>query len=339
MYRIAPFIAAFVIMLPGLVRAAPAPITDYIPARDDALRMGIALAPAAVTGITDDTQLFEMAEALWAWQMLGDRAAIKGDDEQYRASSLKSNLLYYELIRRHPKRSDLYWRVARNLYDAGEMTPTDDKEARKKLYEEMVAITKKCIDDVDPKDAGCVFYYGVGMGRQATQRGVLASLFAVDDIEGALMSSEKLEANYPLPAWDEPLLADIYYAASVAYRVLPDNWLIKLITGVRGDKGKALQYIRKAVAIQPYRLELEKELAVALICYGDDEDKPELITEAKVLIKKMNEGAFDRYDVRSTDTIDKRHASELIAHRDQACGYSRDGYQNVSEEAIKNAKK
>jgi len=116
------------------------------------------------------------------------------------------------------------------------------------------------------------------------------------------------------------------------YRVVP-QWLchfpLKQIVGTCGDKKKSVKYQRKAVACLPNSIEMNKELAVSLLCHGQENNRPEEIEEARKILKNLHSMS----EFALFDTIDKEHATTLLADPSLACGYQRDAQQEVSQEA------
>ena len=52
-------------------------------------------------------------------------------------------------------------------------------------------------------------------------------------------------------------LGNLYYAASAFYRVAPDWPGVEWVIGTRGDKDRALDYIERAIAISPMRVDYQ----------------------------------------------------------------------------------
>jgi len=294
--------------------------------------------PIAALDQYGEAELFLGAKWLDNWGKLAAQAPVSGSPAEYLAGHRKAKVIFEHLRTRNPN-EPAYWAAnAGALYNIGEMVVSAPTERRLALYKEMVELTTTCVERVDPDYAYCWLLMGVAYGRLGTTRGVLSSAFLADDVEGAWKKT--MAMNPPGRNFTgDPITVDTRYGLSTFYRMVPDRWLVKLITGTRGDKAKSVRLIRTAAAIQPYRLELQKELAVALLCFGADEDDADAIRSGKALLNDIITGKFDRRDVRATDEIDKRHARQLLANPpERACGYSRDGFQDLSEKALKKAK-
>lgn len=289
-------------------------------------------------GANDAATLYEAAEWLNNWSKMIDRAPIVGDKASYLAAIHKANKIYQHLHEVDATKAAYLIGMASSMYNVGEMFPEEAKDKRMARYEKMVELMKTCVEEVDPKNAICWTLLGVAYGRLGTTRGVLSSAFLAKNVESAW--EKALELNSPHVSLNgDPITIDTTYGLAVFYRIVPDHWLVQLITRTRGNKKKSIAYLRRIAELQPDRLELQKELAVALLCYGDDESEMAAIAEAKEILRNLIAGKFDARDNRMTDEIDKAHAQELLNRpAKDACGYSRDGFQDLSDDALQEAK-
>ncbi|MBW1899540.1 MAG: hypothetical protein JRI61_10835, partial [Deltaproteobacteria bacterium] len=235
------------------------------------------------------------------------------------------------------KLAEPYWRKGRNIYDRLEKIPRDQKPEKKELirqYLELEALADKCIE-LDEKDAQCRMWKGVGIGRRGTTQGVLKSLFMASDLEDTWLKAESLGLTYRSKDGTSIAKCGNSYALGMFYRVVPE-WLcyfpLKQIVGTCGDMKKSVEYQRKAFACQSDDIQITKELAVSLLCYGQKYDKPEDIEEAKKLLISLQ----SLREIRPFDKIDKEHAKMLLADISIACGYQRDKQQEQSKDAYDN---
>ncbi len=289
-------------------------------------------------GQQDAGRLFEAGDWLASWSLMADRAPVEGTSADFLAAKRKAKAIFAHLRGRQPGDAAILAQLAGVNYGIGELLPEDAKDERMALYEEMVEVAEYCVEQVDPDDAQCLHEWAVGIGRAATTRGVLASLFSAKDVEKTWLRALDLQPADRSLAGD-PLINDIRYGLGVYYRIVPDNWLVRLLAGTRGDKSKSVKYFSDAAADTPNRLELQKELAVALLCYGDDEDDDASIQKGRSILEQIIAGEFDKTDLRATDEIDKVHAQVLLDSKpSRACGYSRDGFQDVSDESVEKLK-
>lgn len=314
-----------------LVATAAAPAgAQYGPrARPPAgsLEAALALTPAQAAAMSPDARV-AAASWLWWWKHMGPAAPVQGSVADWIAAGRKGTAILRTVIRDAPKDPRAYWMLAEANYDIGELLPEDEVAGRTALYEEMITVARRCVTEVDPKNGACWHFYATGKGRLSTTRGLLDSMFEAKDVENAWLKAWELQPKDVLPNGD-PMTANIAYGLSVFYRMVPDLWIVKLVIGTRGDIDKSLDYVRKASTIQPWRLELQKELAVTLLCRAEKKDDEENRAEGMAILRRIVAGEFDAGDPRAFNAIDRRHAAELLERPERACGYSRDGYEEV----------
>lgn len=244
------------------------------------------------------------------------------------------------LVTRSSAEPGAYWMIARSKYDIGEILSRTPDEAKKneaerlKLYAESLKVAQTCVQKIAPNDGNCWFWIGTSLGRQSTAKGVLNSLFSAKEVEKAWLRALELKPSYRTMG-GEPQMNNIRYGLGVFYRMVPDSWLVRLVAGVRGDIAKGVTYFREAVDVEPNRIELRKELAVALLCQAERTDEAAAAAEARGHLESIAAGKYEGLDPRNTDATDKRHAVELLKNPAIACGYSRDGVQDLDESKIK----
>lgn len=250
-----------------------------------------------------------------------------------------SDKVIAEAMKLCPKMAELYWRKARNDYDRIELIPRNKKPSKDQLiarYRTMERQADQCIA-LAPNDGCCYQWKGIAMGRRGTTQGVLSSLKEAPDLERAFLKAEKLAPQYRAENGTANALGDTYDGLGQFYRVVPE-WLctfgIKQIVGVCGDLKKSVAYHRKAVAREPKRIEYQKDLAVALLCYGQKHDDQSAVAEGKKILAALQ--ALP--NVKYSDPIDKEHAKMLLQNPDLACGYSRDAQQEQSQSAYQGPK-
>ncbi len=258
--------------------------------------------------------LFSEAEDLWAANKFTD-----------------SNRVLDELLASDPKNSEALWRVARNFYDMGESLSVTAKDERFRLYTEVENYGKKC-READPKDGNCDFWIGVGIGRQGTTRGLLTQIRNAKRIRDLWLTAIRHAPPYRSRDGTADIPGDIYLALGIYYRLIPDWWIMQVVMGVRGDIDDSVEYLRKSVALEPRRIEYLKELGVSLICRGTKEKSEADIEEGRANLRDL-QGVPP---IKPYDGIDKEHALLILSDPQMACGYSRDGQQEISEkEALK----
>jgi len=229
-----------------------------------------------------------------------------------------------------PGLAEIYWREARNIYDRSEALPRDKRPGKQesiKLYNQIISLADKCIS-LSANDGLCWHWKGVGIGRRGSTKGVLYSLPDLRQLEAVMNKAEALKPSYRSENGSANGMGDIYDAHGMLYRIVPDWFLLKTLFGARGDMVKSVDYQRKAVALEPQRIEYNKELGVSLICYGSKKNDPQAVEEGRAYLKKIEALPV----IKSSDRVDKDHARILLENPDLACGYSRDAQQVQSKE-------
>jgi len=241
-----------------------------------------------------------------------------------------------ELARKKcPDRAEVLWRTARNEYDRIERIPRDRKPPKEELvkrYKKVEKLADKCIQ-LDQKDGNCWLWKAVGIGRRSSTQGMLAAIPMVDDMERTLLKALELKPGYRAIDGTANSTADLNSMLGIFYRVLPEwtcTFPFNEILGTCGDLDKSIEFHRKAVEMEPGRLEYHKELAISLLCRGQKRGRPQEIEEGKKILRELQ----SLPEIKATDGIDKEHSMMLIEDPSLACGYSRDAQQEQSKEAF-----
>ncbi len=311
----------------GIAQAVQAADKPQIRPPSGSLEAALALTPADAASMGVDARL-DAAMWLWWWKHMGHTAPVSGSTADWIAAGRKGTAILRSVIRDAPKDPRAYWMLAEANYDIGELLPEDDTTGRTALYEEMIALAERCVRDVDPNNGACWHFLATGKGRLSTTRGLVNSMFEAKSVEKAWQRAWELQPADVLPNGD-PMTANIAYGLAVFYRLVPDAWIVKVLIGTRGDIDQSVEYARKAVALQPWRLEIQKELAMSLLCRGRRQKSAADHEEGMEILRKIVDGVFDKNDPRAFNIIDKRHAVEILDAPEKACGYSRDGYEEV----------
>ena len=240
-----------------------------------------------------------------------------------RESFLESNQRYEQLAAAHPESAFLAWHVARNQWRQGERLPIDAKDARCAAFTRAREWAERSLER-DPNCGECVFWTMVSMSRLATTLGVLSSAEMARPIAALIDRGIALQPTSRDNEWNTTL-GNIYYAASAFYRVIPDWPGIDLLIGVRGDKDRSLDYIERAMAISPMRLDYRLEHGVILTCIGHDRSDAAALARGR---RELTE-ARGMPHLLGTDAVDQKNADILLASPELACGYQRDGFVDL----------
>ncbi len=239
---------------------------------------------------------------------------------------LAASSAWEPITARYPQESHAYWRIARNYFRAAQVLPPDQAERQKSLY----LLAEQWADRgiaVDPRCGECYLYKLAGLGRRLALGNMITAARHASEIASLLDRALELRPAFRDNAWNSEL-GNVYYAAAAFYRILPDwRWLSWAI-GVRGDKRRALDYIRKANEISRDRVDYHVALGATLLCVGRDEDDRRLTQEGVDVLRNVRVLPTHL----DTDAIDRRIAGELISQPDRACGYTSHDWIDVDKE-------
>lgn len=235
-------------------------------------------------------------------------------------------------LKANPNDIEAMWRQARSIYGKGEVMANSGASAdvRIAMYSKVVALGDRVLA-IDPNNGLGLHWKGAGMGRTATAKGVLQSLFMADDIESLWLKAIKDDVRYRASTDTSSFPGDTYYALGQFYRLCPDSSIVKFLAGTKGDIDTSIQWHRKAAADSPQRIEVLKELGVSLLCKAERDDDTGAAAEGRQWLKKA-QGMAPK---KKTDELDLAQIPVILSRADEACGYSRDGWQDMDESKIK----
>ncbi len=217
------------------------------------------------------------------------------------------------------------WKTSRNLWRYAESFPPEAKTQRLTFFERADEWASRGIAR-DPECAECMLWKFGSMGRIATTKGIITSVRLAPQMQKLLQDGIALHPTFSDSRYNTTL-GNLYYAAAVFYRVVPDSFWLEWLIGVSGDVDLSLEMIRKAVAISPQRVDYNVELGATLMCYSARKDESTTRHEARDVLTHARELPV----ILDQDPIDMEHARILLAAPERACGYSRDGWIELSE--------
>jgi tetratricopeptide (TPR) repeat protein len=217
-------------------------------------------------------------EALWREARAAERAAfVESEDDPATARDDYHRAIraFEQLARQGDGGGEPWWRSARCHWFLGELA--EDEDAKLAHYEDAEDRAARGLA-VDPDCAGCMLWKFTALGRIVTKRGLLSGLRAAPEMATLLARGIALHpTDRDTP--NNSLLGNLHYGSALFYRVLPDwRWLGWLI-GVRGDKERALEHARQAVALHPARIDFQVELGSQLLCLGTTREQPARLDE------------------------------------------------------------
>jgi hypothetical protein len=230
--------------------------------------------------------------------------------------------IFEGLIARAPREPHTYWRIARDYAWMAELTSLDDADTRARYGKLAMEWADRGLQ-VDPACGECCFYKYAGMGRVAMARGILSSMSWLKQISQTLDRCLETPPSFVHEPWN-PELGNFYYAAATFYRLLPDSRMLELSVGMRGDRRRSLEFSRRAVALVDERIDYNVGLAASLLCVGNEDQRDELLTEGRSVLTRVQ----GLRELMPTDPLDRRAAQRMLREPDEACGYSRDAWND-----------
>jgi tetratricopeptide (TPR) repeat protein len=231
----------------------------------------------------------------------------------------------------HPDDPEALWRISRALYEQGELLAQSVPDKQRLPIYARARTYAQTVQKLDPDSGFGYLWEGVAMGRIATASGILSQLSTADDIERLWLTALGKKTTYRMESGISSFPGDVYNALGQFYRLCPDWLAMEWISGTRGDIDKSVKYFRMMVEDDPHRLEALKELGVALICKGNKQKDTGAKAEGRVWLAKAYELPYSY----PTDRIDHFQIPVILEREKDACGYSRDGWEDVSEAAYK----
>jgi hypothetical protein len=280
------------------------------------LAAGLALAAGAAHASLEEHP-DPRVRALWAEGLALERGE----------ALLESSGRYQEIAAVLPGSAFVRWRLARNHWRYAERLPVTDKSGRTHFFGEADRWADAAIA-ADPECGECVFWKAAALGRLATTRGLVGAARSAPTIAALLERGIALRPTHR----DGPRnaeLANLYYASAAFYRIVPDWRWLSLAIGVRGDDERALAYIRQAIELCDGRVDYQVELGAVLLCLGNASGDAARLAEGRAALER----ALELESFQTTDALDREHARALMAEPARACGYSRDGWHDLSEVA------
>jgi tetratricopeptide (TPR) repeat protein len=168
-------------------------------------------------------------------------------------------------LARAPDDETLHWRIARHLVRHAEAHPELPTAERSSLYQR-AREWAQAGRALAPDCAECCLYEFAGTARLATAGALTEAVGTVREA-GRILS----ECLANPPSWRDASGSEeaaLYYGASVYYRLLPDSEVIRWATGQRRDAARAVEFARRAVALERDRPRYRLELGAALLCDG-----------------------------------------------------------------------
>jgi len=250
---------------------------------------------------------------------------VQFDREDNYGESLK---ILESLAQQFPEAPYLMWRLARTYWVYAENLDINDKETRLKNFQKGLDWANKGI--ATNKNCGECYLFKFGnLGRISTTKGLMNSISSAKELSETIAKAIELEPKHKDTYYNSSL-ANAYYASGVFYRIIPDWLIIRWIAGVRGDKLKSLDHIKKAAELSPARVDYQVELGAIYLCLAEDKGMEEMREPGNAALRH----ALTMKQVMPTDPLDKQYAQGFLDDPSGACGFSRDGIVDLDKKKL-----
>jgi hypothetical protein len=241
---------------------------------------------------------------------------------------------YQDLARTASGDPDPWWRAARCEWLGAEILPLEDKERRIAHFTRAEALAAEGLA-AEADCAECMLWKFTSMGRLRTTRGLIAGLRGTGEM-AALLERGIALAPTQRDSVDNSTLGNLHYSSAIFYRVVPDWVWLGWLLGVRGDKERALEHARTALALHPARLDFQVEVGSQLLCLGSAEDAPDRFAEGRRILTGLL-GA-PTHSIRDERQV--QAAAIMLEAPEKSCGFTGDAWLEIdAREAAKVAGK
>jgi hypothetical protein len=209
-----------------------------------------------------------------------------------------------------------YWRTARAYWLAADSLELADRDRRREHLSRAIEFSDRGIS-VDPDCAACMLWKFNAMGRRLQIDGLFSSVRIVKTMAQLLDHGIALQPDFR-EGDRSSTLGNLHYVSAVFYRVLPDWFWLKWFVGVRGDKQRALEHARAALALHESRIDYRVEVGSQLLCLGATKKDPIRLAEGRRALAEASTLAPRNLD----DKNEIAAAHVMIASPKRACSYA-----------------
>lgn len=200
----------------------------------------------------------------------------------------------------HPGEPVILWHLAMNYFFIARQMGHESRDARLELLSMAIKKSEQCIK-IAPANADCWLVNAGARGTRALVAGIFQTLSRISGVRDALHQAFKLaKVNpYPLAPWKVDTLHAARAALAEFYRLAPDWWLFKVLTGVRGDKVRSFEFVQEMSVNEVGTANI---VARSALCYGADNGDSAAIARGVEVVSRGVEldliQAFDEPEYR-----------------------------------------
>ena len=184
----------------------------------------------------------------------------------------------------HPGEPVILWHLAMNYFFIARRMDDGRRDARLELLSKAIKTSEECIK-ISPANADCWLVNAGSRGTRALVAGIFQTLSTISGVRDSLHQAFELAKinPYPLAPWRVDTLHAARAALAEFYRLAPDWWLFKLLTGVRGDKERSWEFAREMSVGEVGTANIVSRSA---LCYGADNDDPAAIARGIEVVSR-----------------------------------------------------
>ena len=207
-------------------------------------------------------------------------------DNSYADDLMASNRLLIQLNEKYPKEPVILWHLAVNYFIVARRLPEDQLDEQIKLLRKGFNKSKECLS-ITQKNPDCWLTYAASHGALALAEGIFDTISEISDVQDEMHKAydilTKEKDRCPMAPWGVDSKHVALGALAEYYRLAPDWWLFKLLSGVRGDKEKSWHYAAK---MKVNDVSTANIAARSAMCLGANTDDQKLIDQGIALMAK-----------------------------------------------------
>ena len=207
-------------------------------------------------------------------------------DNSYADNLLASNKLLKQLDKKYPNEPVILWHLAVNYFIVARRMPEDQLDKQIELLKLGFDKSRQCLK-VTKTNPDCWLTYAASHGALAVAEGIFDTISEISDVQDEMHKAYQILQHEtdrcPMAPWGVDSKHVALGALAEYYRLAPDWWLFKLLSGVRGDKEKSWKYAQQ---MKVFDVSTANIAARSAICLGADSDNQKLIDRGISLMAK-----------------------------------------------------
>lgn len=230
------------------------------------------------------------------------------------------------ILKSEPQWLDGYWLHGSESFILGSSYPAEkDYPIARKILSSGLGKVETCLER-DPKHMMCLFFKGSLLAKIASIDGIFASLKHGGTIRDAFKLAAESSYNFQFRP-NVSMKGAAHYGLGLFYRLVPDNFLIDWIWGIRGNLDRSIELHEAAISYDKSNPCSLLMLSVALLCKFHDEPESSSYQKAMTILDRASK-------INPIDTPQEVCVQEVPKIRnkpDRTCGYTQAKYQEEEE--------